>query len=84
MIKSLTCKNKTTQDSVGCSSTVLYKSYHRSPRQQEKTPAGKTILLNTGNRAKDAQVFNKKMEVGNGENKCRSNSGNRISSHFVV
>lgn len=60
MIKSLMCKNKTAQDSVGCSGTVLCKSYHTSPRQQEKTPAGKKILLNTENRATDAQVFNKK------------------------
>lgn len=59
------CKNKAAQDSVGCSGTVLQKCHHRSPRQQEKTPAGKTILLNTENRAKDTQVFNKKMEVGN-------------------
>lgn len=60
MIKSLMCKNKAAQDSVGCSGTVLHKSHHRSPRQQEKTPASRTILLNTENRAKDTQVFNKK------------------------
>lgn len=60
IIKSLMCKNKAAQDSVGCSGTVLYKPHHRSSRQQEKTPAGKTILLNTENRAKDTQVFNTK------------------------
>lgn len=56
MIKPLMCKNKAAQDSVGCSGTVLHKCHHRSPRQQEKTPTGKTILLNTENRAKDTGV----------------------------
>lgn len=46
MIKSLMCKNNAAQDSVGCCGTVLHKSHHRSPRQQEKTPTGRTILLN--------------------------------------